>query len=378
MNGDSGAGGAPESPFMVVAEPPTDCVSGSRSGYIEDMATANPTATRATDPVATPQTRTEKGISLARGPALILGTILLAAGLYFMYKAHTYPRFANFPNGTATKNGNFFFGIFGANGWTGLFTAVCGGLLLFGAAQHLMAKTMSLIVGCALGAAAIIAWVSGDVLGMAAANGWTEIGWAVCSLILLFNSLMPRRQRTVVVEDGVGAGAIGARRRRYGEPAAAATAAPAGAAIADREAVANREPVADREPVAAREPVANREPVADREPVAGDEAATTRQPVADRGAAPADAPVAGDEAATTGQPVADRGAAPADAPVAGDEAATTRQPVADRGAAPADAAVADRGAAPADAPADAAAGPRSAAGGSTPPLRQRIGALIRR
>ena len=98
--------------------------------------------------------------------------------------------FSNFPNGTAHKDGKFFLGLFGANGWTGMFTAVCGGLLLFGAAQHLLAKTMSLIVGIALGAAAIIAVISGDVLGMAAANGWTELGWAVCAVILLFNTLL--------------------------------------------------------------------------------------------------------------------------------------------------------------------------------------------
>ena len=102
------------------------------------------------------ETRTEKGISLARGPALILGTVLLAAGLYFLYKQHFFPKFSNFPNGKAPVEGKVF-GIFGANGWTGMLTAVAGGLLLFGAAQHLLAKTMSLIVGVALAAVAIIA-----------------------------------------------------------------------------------------------------------------------------------------------------------------------------------------------------------------------------
>ena len=227
------------------------------------MATANPTETRRVPPAATRQTRTEKGISFARGPALILGTILLAAGLYLMYKAHSYPKFStNFPNGTAHEDGKFIVGLFGANGWTGLFTAVCGGLLLFGAAQHLMAKTMSLIVGVALGAAAVIALVSGDVLGMAAANHWTELGWAVAAVILLFNTLAPRRRREVVVTDGP----VAADRRAYGEPVVA------------------REPVADREPVAAREPVAEHGTAVEGEPVAA------REPVADRAAdqAPAD------------------------------------------------------------------------------------------
>jgi hypothetical protein len=120
--------------------------------------------------MATTDTRTEKGISLARGPALILGTILLAAGLYFIYKQHAFPPFSHFPNGTPMFKGKVF-GLFEANGWTGMLTAVGGGLLLFGAAQHLLAKTMSLIVGVALGAAAVIALISGNVLGMAAANG---------------------------------------------------------------------------------------------------------------------------------------------------------------------------------------------------------------
>ena len=148
------------------------------------------------------QTHTEKGISLAKGPALILGTILLAAGLYFLYKQHTFEPFSNFPNGDAPVPGKVFFGIFGANGWTGMFTAVCGGVLLFGAAQHLLARAMSLIVGAALGAATVIALISGNVLGMAAANAWTKIGWGACAVILLLNSGLPRRRRTVATTPG--------------------------------------------------------------------------------------------------------------------------------------------------------------------------------
>jgi hypothetical protein len=182
----------------------------------------------------TTETRTEKGLSLARGPALILGTILLAAGLYFIYRAHFFPKFGNFPNGHAPVDDKVF-GIFGANGWTGMLTAVGGGLLLFGAAQHLLAKTMSLIVGVALGAAAIIALISGDVLGLAAANGWTELGWGIAAAILLLNTLLPRRSRTV--EAGYADG-TGRRRDRTVAPAtgsgAAATAE--GDRVADRRA----------------------------------------------------------------------------------------------------------------------------------------------
>jgi lysylphosphatidylglycerol synthetase-like protein (DUF2156 family) len=144
-------------------------------------------------------THTEKGISLARGPALILGTILLIAGLYFLYKQHTFPKFSQFPNGHVSDQ-KVFFGIFGANGWTGMLTAVAGGLLLFGAAQHLLAKTMSLLVGIALGLAAVIALVSGNVLGLAAANIWTKIGWAACAAILLLNSAIPRRRKKITDE----------------------------------------------------------------------------------------------------------------------------------------------------------------------------------
>ena len=180
-----------------------------------------------TDAPAAGETRTEKGISLARGPALILGTILLAVGLYCLYKDATFPKFStNFPNGSAPVQAKVF-GIFGINGWTGMLTAVAGGLLLFGAAQHTLAKTMSLIAGVALGAAAIIALVSGNVLGMAAANHWTELGWGIVAVILLFNTLIPRR-RTVVAEPGVGAAPVRTRRglrRRRVETAAAGAAA---------------------------------------------------------------------------------------------------------------------------------------------------------
>jgi hypothetical protein len=212
------------------------------------------------------KTRTEKGMSLARGPALVLGTVLLAAGLYFIYKQHTFPKLSNFPNGKAPVDGKVLFGIFGANGWTGMLTAIGGGLLLFGAAQHLLAKTMSLIVGLAFGAAAIIAAISGDVLGLAAANGWTEIGWGIAAAILLFNTLIPRRRRTVVTESGYAAGARtgdGVGSRRAGAGAAVGTGAAAGA-VAEHEHDRHRERVAERDGVA--EPQTERQAVAEGEP----------------------------------------------------------------------------------------------------------------
>lgn len=195
------------------------------------------------------ETRYEKGMSLSRGPALVLGTILLAAGLYFLYKQHTFQHFSNFPDGNAPVDGKVLFGIFGANGWTGMLTAVGGGLLLFGAAQHVLAKTMSLIVGVALGAAAIIALVSGNVLGMAAANGWTKIGWAIAAAILLFNALLPRRRRAVAAGQPADRTAVGRRdhtRRHEAEAAGAGAAAGAYAEHRHDRHVAEREAAEDR------------------------------------------------------------------------------------------------------------------------------------
>lgn len=60
---------------------------------------------------------------------------------------------------------------------------------------------MSLIVGVALGAAAVIALISGNVLGLAAANGWTKLAWAIAAAILLFNALLPRRRTEVPVGE---------------------------------------------------------------------------------------------------------------------------------------------------------------------------------
>ena len=201
-------------------------------------------------PVAGTETTTEKGISFAKGPALVLGTILLAAGLYSLYKEHTFVPWSNFPNGTASVEGKVF-GIFGANGWTGMLTAVAGGLLLFGAAQHLLAKTMSLIVGIGLGAAAVIALISGDVLGMAAANHLTELAWGIAAAILLVNTLAPRRRRRVtrVTDDAVLASATGAAasdrapRRRVTRDAGATQVADE---RAETEVPSGREPATER------------------------------------------------------------------------------------------------------------------------------------
>jgi hypothetical protein len=210
----------------------------------------------------------ENGPSLAKGPALIAGSLLVAFGLAGLLKNNDFPAFsASFPDGTA--QGTNFLG-FEVNGWTDFFCITAGALLLFGAAQHHLAKMMSLLVGLALGACAVIAVIDGqDVLGLAAANFWTKLGWAIAAAVLVINSLMPRRRRERVVGDGTtaaGAPVPGrdrtvvdddrtvveepvARRRRFGrpvrdeEPVATRTAPADTAATADeRTTVVERDP----------------------------------------------------------------------------------------------------------------------------------------
>lgn len=134
---------------------------------------------------------TTKGPGLARGPALIIGAILAAFGLILFLKAGDTPT-GGFPD--ADVDGSKFLG-FETNGWTAWITTAAGALLLFGAAQHLLAKAISLIVGLVLGACAIIALVDGDVLGLAAANIWTELGWGIAAVLLVLNVLAPRVDR---------------------------------------------------------------------------------------------------------------------------------------------------------------------------------------
>jgi Domain of unknown function (DUF4383) len=156
----------------------------------------------------------EHGPSLAKGPALIAGSILVAFGLLGLLKNNDFPAFSStFPDGAV--QGTSFLGI-EVNGWTCFFSIAAGALLMFGAAQHHLAKLMSLIVGLALAACAVIAIIDGqDVLGLAAANFWTKLGFAVAGGLMLLNALMPRktRRREVGATDDDVAG------RRFGRPA---------------------------------------------------------------------------------------------------------------------------------------------------------------
>lgn len=164
----------------------------------------------------------EHGPSMAKALPMIIGSILIAYGLTSLLKNSVFPNAgANFPNGS--PQGTSWLGI-EVNGWTSFFNIAAGGLLLFGLAQHHLAKAMSLLVGLALGACAIIALISDNVLGLAAANGWTELGWGIAAILLVLNVLAPRRRRERAIGPAA-AGVAGDRtgrfdRRQDTEPAA--------------------------------------------------------------------------------------------------------------------------------------------------------------
>jgi hypothetical protein len=166
-----------------------------------------------------PNVIVEPGASLAKGPAMITGAILVAFGLTGLLQNADFPSASSsFPDGTV--NGTSWLGI-EVNGWTNFFAITAGALLLFGAAQHHLAKTMSLLVGLALAACAVIAFVDGqDVLGLAAANFWTKVGFAAAGGAMLLNALMPRTTRRRVVGDGTAPAAapVTERRGRFGRP----------------------------------------------------------------------------------------------------------------------------------------------------------------
>ena len=142
-----------------------------------------------------------KGVSLAKGPVGIIGIVLLVGGILGLLFGST-----NFtmdaPNGDVT--GGTWLGIEG-NGWTWLLFAAAGVLLLISAPMHWSAKTMAMIVGLAMAAAAIIALVDGsDVLGIFAANGMTILAFGAAAVACLIVAMMPRvgrrRERDVVVD----------------------------------------------------------------------------------------------------------------------------------------------------------------------------------
>ncbi len=152
----------------------------------------------------------DRGTGLARGPAYIIGTILAAFGLILLLQSGDNPvsfDTAGFPDADVESSDKFIG--FETNGWTAWITIAAGVLLLFGAAQHALAKAFSLSIGLALGACALIGWIDGDVLGLAAANWATELGWGIAAVLLVLNVLAPRvggdhHDHTVVDRDRDG------------------------------------------------------------------------------------------------------------------------------------------------------------------------------
>lgn len=176
---------------------------------------------------------THPGLSMAKGPAALIGLALAIAGLLALLHDSRFTPLAEFPNGSPV--GSTLAGI-ELNGWTGWLTVAAGVLLLFGATGHIGAKMMSLVVGIALIAAAALAVIQGDVLGLAAANWLTALTWGLVGLVLVANTFSPRRtrRREVAFPDAAAPA-----------PAAPAPAAPAAPRRADTEPVADGVP-ADR------------------------------------------------------------------------------------------------------------------------------------
>lgn len=130
-----------------------------------------------------------KGISLAKGPVGLIGLALLAYGITaLIFGGHGFAQHA--PNGAV--HGKTWLGL-EVNGWSGLLFIAAGLLLLLAAPLHWSAKGMSLIVGIALGAAALIALGKGHgALGIFAANQLTELVWGAAAVLLIILSLLPR------------------------------------------------------------------------------------------------------------------------------------------------------------------------------------------
>ena len=137
-----------------------------------------------------------RGVSLAKGPVLIIGLAMLAFGILALVIGGATSFTAKPPSGIVS--GKTFLGL-DVNGWSSLLFIAGGALLVFGSPLHWGAKGMSILVGAALIAAAVLAYLNKDsALGIFAANGLTELVWLAAGLLLLLLALLPRvggRQR---------------------------------------------------------------------------------------------------------------------------------------------------------------------------------------
>ena len=131
-----------------------------------------------------------KGVSLAKGPVLIIGLAMLAFGILALIIGGATSFTAKPPSGMVS--GKTFLGL-EVNGWSSLLFIAGGALLVFGSPLHWGAKGMSILVGAAVIAAAVLAFFNKDsALGIFAANGLTELVWLAAGLLLLLLALLPR------------------------------------------------------------------------------------------------------------------------------------------------------------------------------------------
>ena len=131
----------------------------------------------------------KRGISLAKGPVGLIGMGLLIYGITaVILGGHSFAQHA--PSGAV--HGKLWIGL-EVNGWSSVLFIAAGLLLLLAAPLHWAAKGMSLIVGVALGAAALVSLAKGrGVLGIFAANHLTELVWGATGALLILLSLLPR------------------------------------------------------------------------------------------------------------------------------------------------------------------------------------------
>jgi hypothetical protein len=139
--------------------------------------------------IAMATTYRTKGVSLVKGPVGLIGLVLLAYGVTaLIFGGHGFGQHA--PNGAVY--GKTWLGL-EVNGWSGLLFIAAGLLLLLGAPLHFTAKGVSLLVGIALGAIAVIAVIKGHgALGLFAGNHLSEIVWGAAAVLLVGLSLLPR------------------------------------------------------------------------------------------------------------------------------------------------------------------------------------------
>jgi hypothetical protein len=130
-----------------------------------------------------------RGVSLAKGPIALVGLLGIIYGLTaLIVRAHGFT--LHFPNGHV--HGQFWLHL-KVNGWTALLFIAAGLALLFSAAAHITAKSMALIVGIVMIVLAIIGYAQKHgVLGIFAANHWTELIWGIAGVVLILLALMPR------------------------------------------------------------------------------------------------------------------------------------------------------------------------------------------